>query len=205
MNTIAKTVEIVAGADIIKNFKILLQHGVFLDLDKSLPLKVFLLERCGISGPVLTDKIKTIFLNSRPVDDIEMADISSGDSLGLSGAMPGLVGAVFRQKSIFSSFRETITYSKDTGGKSNILEPGMVLLKVFNTAMDAVAQTLFARGVYVPAETFTGIFKTTVGFLQSGSVSMKLEGKKVKNRNILNELMSVDNELLYLVVHEDHG
>jgi len=205
VNQVIKTVEITAGRNIIKRFNIMLQEGVYIDIKRSMLLQEFLLERCDITEVVLSGKIKTIFLNSKPVDDISTVHVGAGDHVSLSGAMPGLAGAVFRQKSLLSSFRETITHKSGTGGISNIDSPGMVLLKVFNTVMDAVAQPVFHSGVFVPVSTCTWIFEIAGDLLKSENVSLKFDGKKIKMKNILNELMSLDNQLLYLVIYENNS
>jgi len=205
VNQVAKTVEIVIHRDIIKRFNIMLQEGVYIDIERSMPLKEFLLDRCGITEVILSGKIKTIFLNSKPVDDVSTVHVGPGDHVSLSGAMPGLAGAVFRQKSLLSSFRETITHKSDTGGISNIDTPGMVLLKVFNTVMDAVAQPVFHSGVFVPVSTCTWIFEVAGDLLKAENVSLKFDGKKIKMKKFLNELMSLDNQLLYLVIYGNNG
>jgi len=60
-------------------------------------IKNLLCNQFDITPEYLSDRISTIFLNGKPVDDVESAIIKDNSILALSGAMPGLVGATFRK------------------------------------------------------------------------------------------------------------
>ena len=56
-------------------------------------VKTMLNNTLGMDDNYVEDRIKTIFLDAKPVDDINTACINDGSVLALSGAMPGLAGA----------------------------------------------------------------------------------------------------------------
>src|SRR3989304_1732354 len=108
----------------------LLQRGFMLKAQVGCSIKRFLCEQVGLSPEYIAEKIQTVFLDGRPVDDLDSAIIKDGARLALSAAMPGLVGATMRRGGIYSSFRNTITH-RETGARYAIGE-GFVHLKLFN-------------------------------------------------------------------------
>ena len=59
----------------------------------------------GISESYLNERVQTIFLNGRAVDDLFGEVVGNNSTIALSAAMPGLAGAVFRKGGMLSSLR----------------------------------------------------------------------------------------------------
>ena len=57
----------------------------------------------NISPEYFKDRVQTIFLEGNPVDDTRTAIVKDGSHIAISGAMPGLVGAVLRKGGFYSS------------------------------------------------------------------------------------------------------
>ena len=76
---------------------------------RRLQCRCLLREEIG-AGPATIEKIQSIMLDGKPVDDIGSAMIHDGSVLALSAAMPGLVGATLRRGGAYASFRSAITY-----------------------------------------------------------------------------------------------
>jgi hypothetical protein len=129
-------------------FFLLLQQGVKIRRRVGCSVDVFLREELG-AGPAMIEKIQSIMLDGKPVDDIGAAMIHDGSVLALSAAMPGLVGATLRRGGAYSSFRSAITYH-ETG---NACAPGegWVCIKLFNLLMSELGPDLLRQSVLVKA------------------------------------------------------
>src|SRR4051794_38323776 len=86
----------------------LLQRGVDLKACTGGSLRELLCAQLGIPADYVTGRITTIFLDNRPVDDLERTQIREGSRVTLSAAMPGLVGAVMRRSGFYAALRQGI-------------------------------------------------------------------------------------------------
>ena len=96
--------------DCLPTFSPLLQQGVMVPLDAETIISPFLYQNLGLSPDFVEQFLATVFLNGKPVDDLDQAILRSGDTLALSAAMPGLVGAAMRRKGLLASFRSSISH-----------------------------------------------------------------------------------------------
>lgn len=96
-------------------------------------VEAFLCDRLQVDPAYVDERISTIFLDGQPVDDIKTAVIRDGSVLALSGAMPGLVGAVMRRGSFYASFRDSITRRSENGKNGAVM--GTVRVKLFNMVL----------------------------------------------------------------------
>ncbi len=124
----------------------LLQQGVTIKARVGCSVKAFLLGEIGADAETL-EKIQSVFLDGRAVDDLESAIIGDGSTLALSAAMPGLVGATMRRGGRYSSFRSAITYH-ETGHRCSSGE-GLVTLKLFNLLMAELGPGVLEKGFLV--------------------------------------------------------
>lgn len=123
-----------------------LQDGFLLEARVDCSISVFLRDRCRLARETITDRISTVFLDGMPVDDLDHALVKNNSTLALSGAMPGVVGAVMRSNSPLRSFRSSITHGSDEGSKQQ-QQQGLVRLKLFNTVLSELAPSLLREGI----------------------------------------------------------
>lgn len=146
---------------------LLLQEGFYQGGEAGISLRRFMTEALGFPADYVEGRISTVFLDDKPVDDIDAARIAEGSRLSLSAAMPGLVGAVMRRKSPYASFREGISHRPDEeagaggAGADGGAPPAapasgpragaacLVRVKLFNSVMAERGPALLARGVLV--------------------------------------------------------
>jgi hypothetical protein len=134
-----------------------LQSGFFVaDVKVGCSLAEFLTTQLGISPDYIRGHISTIFLDGKPVDDLEAAIVKHGSHLALSSALPGLVGATMRQGGILASLRGSITYS-ETGTCSG--GEGMIHLKLFNLVMDDLGSSFLVKGILVNSSDFRNFLR----------------------------------------------
>ena len=125
----------------------LFQKGIRVDIQTGCTVKSLLLEQWNIPADYVTERISTLFLNGKPVDDMDEARIREGAVLALSSAMPGLVGAVMRRGGYYASLRGGITYH-ETAADSGIRK-GTITVKLFNLLIREIGPYFLYRGFRV--------------------------------------------------------
>ena len=90
-----ETVEISLKPETVKLFIRLFYSGVNICVQSGKIIKSVLVDEIGIDNDYAENRIQTVFLNAKAVDDISKAVITKNSTLALSAAMPGLVGATF--------------------------------------------------------------------------------------------------------------
>jgi len=160
---------------LLAQFFLLLQQGVKIRRRTGCSVNVFLREEMGVA-PEIMERIQSIMLDGRPVDDITTALVHDGSTLALSAAMPGLVGATLRRGGAYSSLRGAITYH-ETGGACAPVE-GWVGIKIFNLLMAALGPDILGRGVLVRSSDLFGLLAERAEELGKGC-SAAIDGKPV--------------------------
>ena len=107
-------------------------------------------DQFGVGENSIEERISTIFLDGKPVDDIDSVTVKNGATLALSGAMPGLVGATLRRKSPLASFRRTIS-SSDLIRKEEGTSTGIIRIKIFNVLINDIGPLFLERGIFLSA------------------------------------------------------
>jgi hypothetical protein len=165
----------VVDGPMVARFFLLLQQGVKIRRRVGCGVEAFLREELG-AGPAMIEKIQSIMLDGKAVDDISSSLVHEGSVLALSGAMPGLVGATLRRGGAYASFRSAITYHEP--GKACVPGEGWVSIKIFNLLMAELGPGLLRQGVLVnTAEITNYLVERSQEFRQGCSVT--LDGKPI--------------------------
>ena len=128
-------------------FYSLFEKGVILSTSTGCTLRDFLCGQLGLSSDYLDQRVQTLFLDARPVDNVDTALVKDGSTLALSAAMPGILGATMRKGGRYAAFRKDISQSTDECG---ICETsGRVTLKLFNMVAKEVGGRLLEAGVEI--------------------------------------------------------
>lgn len=141
------TLSLILETDKIYCFFPLLQHGVMLQTRIGRSIRDMLCHGFGVSPEYLENRIETIFLNGKPVDDAGSAIVRDGSVLALSAAMPGLVGSTFRKGGHLAAFRSTITHPKEEADVP--VYKGVFILKLFNLLVRELGPVFLKRGVWI--------------------------------------------------------
>ncbi len=126
----------------------LFQQGITVEVETGCSIKELLCGQLGIDNAYLEERITTIFLNGKPVDDCTTAIVGDGAVLALSAAMPGLVGAMLRKGGFYTAMRSAITYR--TPSADSIRANGHIRLKLFNSIMEEAGPLVLRRGIIIP-------------------------------------------------------
>ena len=129
-------------------FDPLLGGGFRLSGAGGLTLEAFLIAEAGIPADYLRERVQTLFMDGRPVDNAGTAVVREGGVISLSAAMPGLAGAVLRRSGVYAAMRRSMSHdpaapaSRDRGRIR-------VILKLFNLIARELGPGFLARGVVV--------------------------------------------------------
>ncbi len=182
----------------------ILQQGFNIVVEVGCSLKSLICDQFGATPEYLSARISTIFLNGKPVDDVESAIVKDGDTLALSGAMPGLVGAAFRSGGALSVFRGSITHENDK--KSiDLSANGMITLKLFNLLVSEMGPAFLEKGFWIPYRSLCDFIDSKKSALSAVLKSVSINGQKIDGQKIeldaLNSLKKYDdNSLIHIVV-----
>ncbi len=153
-----ETLELELNSDKLNFFFPLLQKGVTVPAIVGCTLKSLLVDQFTFPADYVTDRITTIFLDNRPVDDLDRTIIQDGSRVTLSAAMPGLVGATMRRGGFYAALRGGISHAADSG--KTVDASGTVRLKLFNLLLGELGPTILARGVMLERDEFNELLCT---------------------------------------------
>lgn len=122
------------------------QKGVHVPVRTGHSIKHLLREQWGIDEGYVMNRISTLFLDSKPVDDIEKAIVRDGSVLSLSSAMPGLMGATMRRGGFFAGFRGDISHVSES--EPDDYGDGIITLKLFNLLIRELGPRFLERGFW---------------------------------------------------------
>lgn len=170
--------------DKISVFFFLLQQGFQVTAKVGCDIQSLLCDQFGMMPDYLSDRINTIFLNSKPVDDVTSAVIEDGDTLALSAAMPGLVGATFRKAGCLASFRGSITYQKD-GDAPAVCGEGAITLKLFNLLVSEMGPLFLECGIWVSGRVLRDFFETHQSDIHSIFSKIEMDGSDMDPKRVV--------------------
>lgn len=162
----------------INEFSPLLQEGVQLSVQTGCTLADLLGDQLGLDREYISSRITTVFIDSRPVDDMKTARIHNGAVIALSGAMPGLVGATMRSGGFYAALRGGISYVADTGTDTD--RQGRVRIKLFNLLLSEVGPVLLQQGVAIPTVRLRDFLTSRTDSFWSGCIEVSLNGATVE-------------------------
>lgn len=146
----------------------LFQQGITLEAETGCSVKELLCGQLGIDPAYVEERITTIFLNGKPVDDFATAVVGDGAVLALSAAMPGLVGAMLRKGGFYTVMRSAITYR--TQSADSIRANGRIRLKLFNSIMRGAGPLVLRRGIIIPRAKVMELLGETSAEILSGDI-----------------------------------
>ena len=141
----------------ISGWNFLLQKGFTLQGHAGMSVRAFLQESLGYENCLIDESVRTIFLNSSPVDDIDGAHLKEGDRVALGSAMPGLVGICMGRDNPYKDFRSDISVKEE-----NIAESAVqisVFVKIFSLLAVDTGVDVLKRGISINAELLAGFLE----------------------------------------------
>lgn len=161
----------------IQLFFSLLRHGFVVEIPVGCSIKTLLRNTLGLDDNYVENRIKTIFLDDKAVDDIGTACINNGSVLALSGAMPGLAGATLRRGGPLASLRRTISCRSE--GKNALGQDGHVIVKLFNLLVIDLGPILLEKGILIEKAQLLAFFRRQSQDFWLNLKSAYLDGQKI--------------------------
>lgn len=180
----------------LKLFFPLLEKGVGIPIDGTLTAASFLMDRLGLSNDYIDKRVQTIFIDHRPVDDLNLARVSHTSVMALSAAMPGLLGATMRRGGHYAAFRKEISHAGDE--KMEGAEKGRVTLKMFNLLLKEIGPGLFQMGVMAQWKELMQIFKKNKALLEAEKIEIALNQVDISMSRLLNLVSETDDVRLQI-------
>ena len=128
-------------------FSLLLQSGFLVSVPDCGSIRSLLIDHLGLSPDFVDGVVQSVFLDGRPVDDLDAGKVHDGCVLALSAAMPGLVGATMRRGGYYSCLRSGISHRE--GSTPAASGWGEITVKLFNLVASEVGPPLLACGIRV--------------------------------------------------------
>jgi hypothetical protein len=166
------------GSDLVPLFLRLLSQGIVVFVQADGSLRELLCGQLGIRDDYLDERIQTIFLNSKPVDDVDAAIVANESTLALSGPMPGLAGATLRRGGFFSGMRSQISYDKTLSGAPK--GTAKIYLKLFNLVVKELGPSFLKKGVWIPAKKLKQFILENQEQLQSDCQAAEFGGRTME-------------------------
>jgi len=176
----------------------LLQQGFTVRVQVGCSVRALLSQQLDISPEFLEGRIKTIFLDGKPVDDIDSTIIKEGSTLALSAALPGLAGATLRRGGTFASLRSQITHPGDDTPIAQ--REGFIVLKLFNLLMEELGPALLHRGVFIKKEVLREFLRNLPKDFWAGCQVPKVDGEEVEVDELLRRNWPEDKDLVLIRV-----
>ena len=141
-------------------------------------IKDLLCEQFNVAEDVLKNRIQTIFLDGKAVDDEAAAHVKDGSTIALSIALGGLLGATLRKGGMLACFRDTITL-QEQDAPINKGGEGMVTIKLFNQLAGELGPLFLKKGILLKKDDAKGILKDRFDTLRSFILNVEKDGRKI--------------------------
>ncbi len=155
----------------------LLQKGFLLKSLSGTSIRAVLCDQLGVTPQYLDERVNSIFLDGKPVDNVDSAIIKEGSALALSAAMPGFVGAAFRKGGYYAPMRDSITHVGESGSTTG--REGFLLLKLYNFVAKELGPLFLESGIWLRNNDVKGLFQGRPHDFWSGCRHCSVNGREV--------------------------
>jgi hypothetical protein len=156
----------------------LLGQGFSVDTHSGVTVKDLLCKQLGIHEDYLAQRIQTIFLNAKVVDDVNTAIVAEGSTLALSGAMPGLVGAILRGGGYYAAMRNQLSHME--GELSSQAQSAKITLKLMNLVAKELGPIFLQQGIWLKGQTLREFIECRMDDLKAGCMVCELDRKPIE-------------------------
>jgi hypothetical protein len=181
-------IELTMTADAVARFLPMLGEGFFLKGPGGRTVEDFLVKAAGIPAAYLKERVQTVFLDGRALDDFSTARVTDGATLALSAAMPGLAGAVLRRGGFYAHMRQQISHEAQT--PTAAAGAVRVSLKLFNIIARELGPAFLQKGVLVPGARLGDFIQRQGRWVWKDCLTALIDGRPVKPDQIPERIMS---------------
>ena len=193
-NNIVTNINLIVKPDRMSLFSSLLGQGFILKVQTGISVRDLLCWQIGVSNDYLDQRIQTIFLDGKVVDNVDTAVIRQGSALALSAALPGLAGATLRRGGAYAAMRSQISHKNNT--VDDFDKNGTVMLKLFNLVSLELGPMFLKQGIWVDGKNLENFFQRVPDFFWDGCLIVEIDGISLDVRKI--PLMEWKEEQVFL-------
>ena len=96
--------------DLLPRFCLLTGGGFIVGIDTGCSIQELLSGQLCVPADYVDNRIQTIFLDGKAVDEPKIAKVRPGSTIALSAAMPGIAGIMLRRGSPYAPMRSQISH-----------------------------------------------------------------------------------------------
>jgi hypothetical protein len=174
----ANHLRLTLNANRIPAFFPVLQRGFLLNVRVGCSIRSFLRDQLGLTAEYVEQKVQTLFIDGKPVDDLDRTVVRDGSTLALSSAMPGLLGAALRRGGRYAPMRSQMTYEE--GEKTVEVKNGQITVKLFNLTLGEMGSLFLERGIGIAAEDLTDCLRKQSGHFWNGCCGVSVDGENIE-------------------------
>ena len=156
----------------------LLGQGFCVEIQTGATVKDLLCKQLGIHKDYLSQRIQTIFLNAKVVDDIDTAIVAKEATLALSGAMPGLVGAILRSDGYYAAMRNQLSHVENQ--PSSRAQSAKITLKLMNIVAKELGPVFLQQGIWLKGQTLLEFIARRTDDLKGGCMACELDRQSIE-------------------------
>jgi len=182
-NTSSINLSLTMEKTLIPFFYQLLSKGFVIKAQTGCTIKEFLCRQLGIKEDYLQERIQTIFLDYKTVDDVNSAVIREGSILALSAAMPGVLGATVRKGGWYAPMRKRLSNDNDIASDTNI--KGEITIKLFNLIAKELGPLFLEQGIRVNGQDFFDIVGRNENVFISGCKKAIKDGNDIDPEKLM--------------------
>lgn len=129
----------------VRRWRMALHSGFCFRIPAGLTVRELLVENLGMEADYVENRVRTVFLGGRPVDDIDEARVHHGAEMTLSTMLPGVAGITMGRGNLIAAYRADITYRED----SEVQDQGQTLIfvKLLNFLAPETGHLFLTRGI----------------------------------------------------------
>jgi len=180
-------------------FSKLAERGFRVSVQTGCSIKELICNQLGIAEDYLENRIQTIFLNAKAVDDLDSTMVTDGSTLALSGAMPGLVGVTMRRGGFYAALRSQISHEKNLSASHR--GDGQIVIKLFNLVLKELGPGFLQQGIRTNGNNLQDLFNLHLNELKTGCISGELDGEPVEINSLLEP--DWDDKTVFLKVRSE--
>ncbi len=168
------TLNITVEEDQVSAFFPLLALGFTVKSKVGVSVLELLCRQLGLSADYLDNRLQTIFLDGKAVDNVKTAVIRQDSALALSAAMPGLAGVTLRRGGAYATMRQKITHKKKA--KNEIVKDSSIVLKLFNLVARDIGPMFLKQGIWISRKNLQGFFRKAPSHFWAGCRAAEIYG-----------------------------
>jgi len=154
-------------------------YGIQFETPAGTRVSDFLQQALCTDADYIENRIQTLFMDGRAVDDPESEEIHNPCTLAVSAAMPGVFGAAFRKQGTYSGLRQHCSEIRQNKNKVQQGRIVAVTVKCFNQVAADLGNQLLETGVVMEIKDFLDFWTRQGSILEKDNPEVQINHTKI--------------------------